>query len=449
MARRPVTMCERLFGTDGIRGRVGIDPITPSFSYHLGKVLARHTPKPEGLLYIGRDTRESSQLLETYLAQGIREGGARIESLGVLPTPGISFCTKHGPADFGVAITASHNPHEYNGFKLFSSDGTKLGVEVEYELEQELIDSDRLKFDGRLENLATSDLSRNLYLEILREKADQVGQTGMTAVVDCAHGATTAIASLVFEGVFDDLQFIGNSPNGMNINRDVGSTSVDAIQRAVRKLQADIGIAFDGDGDRVLFVDDQGELVGGDQVLYLLAKRHLVPNREQTGVVGTIMSNQGLELALEGIGIPFVRCDVGDRNVYDELASRHWRLGGEPSGHIIWRDVADTGDGILVALSVLEAMQREGLPLRQLVAPASMLPQVQRNIPSRNPQALLEKSQVKDLLSRFESLLTPNGRLLVRASGTEPLLRVMVEHHEADTAEQLADELEHAISATI
>ena len=259
----------------------------------------------------------------------------------------------------------------------------------------------------------------------------------------------TAVAVHVFEGIFKDAHFIGNSPNGININRGVGSTSIDAVQRSVRDLNADIGITFDGDGDRVLFIDDQGDLIGGDQVLYLLAKRHLVSNQDRNGVVGTIMSNHGLQLALEEIGIPFVRTDVGDKNVFDELASRHWRLGGEPSGHIIWRDVADTGDGVLIALSVVEAVQHEGLPLRQLVTSMSMLPQAQLNVPSPNAHTSLQKPNVKDVVAKFKSRVLPDGRLLVRASGTEPLLRVMVEHREAATANRLADELAHAISVAI
>lgn len=444
-----MTAGERLFGTDGIRGRVGTDPITPSFARHLGRVIAVHTLQPDALVYVGRDTRESSQTLETHLALGVREGGARIESLGVLSTPGISYCTKQGPADFGIAITASHNPHDYNGFKLFSSDGSKLDDQIERQIEQDLTDSRERDLERDFEALTVAYASRGSYLQMLKEKASQIGHSGLRAVVDCAHGATTEIAAQVFEEIFDDLHFIGNSPNGVNINKDVGSTSIDTVQRSVRELDADVGITFDGDGDRVLFIDDQGDLVGGDQVLYVLAKRHLVSNQDGNGVVGTIMSNHGLELALEEIGIPFVRTDVGDKNVHHELLSRHWRLGGEPSGHIIWRDVADTGDGVLIGLCVVEALQHEGLPLRQLVAPISMLPQVQRDIPSHNPQASLQLSKVKDMVAQFQSRVTPEGRLLVRASGTEPLLRVMVEHSDADLASRLADELEHAISAAI
>lgn len=447
--RRPVTTGERLFGTDGIRGRVGIEPITPSFAYHLGRVIAVRALGPDALVYVGRDTRESSQTLETHLALGIREGGAQIESLGVLPTPGISYCTRQGPADFGIAITASHNPHDYNGFKLFSSDGTKLADQSENQIEQDLTDANRRDQKKNLAPLRVNHTARNPYIEMLKEKAAQIGQTGMKAVVDCAHGATTGVAALVFDEVLDDLHFIGDSPDGININRDVGSTSVEAVQRSVRQFKADIGITFDGDGDRVLFIDDRGELVDGDQVLYLLAKRHLLTDPSTDGVVGTVMSNHGLQMALDEIGIPFVRAAVGDKNVYDELIARHWRLGGEPSGHLIWRDVADTGDGILIALSVLEAILSEGLTLRQLVASVAMLPQVQRNVSSPKPDALLQKSEVRALVSQFTNLVKPDGRLLVRASGTEPLLRVMVEHHEASTANRLADELASAISAAI
>ena len=228
-----------------------------------------------------------------------------------------------------------------------------------------------------------------------------------------------------------------------------GSTSVEALQRSVRELKADIGITFDGDGDRVLFVDDQGELIGGDQILYLLAKRHLIPGQGTSGVIGTVMSNHGLQLALDEVDIPFVRTDVGDKNVYDEMLSRNWRLGGEPSGHLIWRDVAETGDGIVIALSVLEVIQHAQTRLRQLVEPISMLPQVQLTVPSPTPEADVQKSEVKDLVLQFSDRVKPDGRLLVRASGTEPLIRVMVEHRDAITANQLAEELANAISTSI
>ncbi len=442
-------MGERLFGTDGIRGRVGVDPITPSFAFHLGRVLAAHAIKPGALVYVGRDTRESSVLLETYLAHGIQEGGGRIESLGVLPTPGISYCTRNGAAEYGIAITASHNPYDYNGFKLFSSDGRKLDDQTEFSIERELTRSTRSNPDGDIDALAEDSLTRSLYVKMLNEKASQVGQTGLKGVVDCANGATTTVATQVFERVFDVLHMIGDSPNGININKNVGSTSVEALQRSVRELKADIGITFDGDGDRVLFVDDQGELVGGDQVLYLLARRHLRSDRSTGGVVGTVMSNHGLHLALEEIDIPFVRTDVGDKNVYDEMLSRNWRLGGEPSGHLIWRDVAETGDGIVIALSVLEVIQHAQTRLRQLVEPISMLPQVQLTVPSTTPEADVQKSEVKDLVLQFSDRVKPDGRLLARASGTEPLIRVMVEHRDAITANQLAEELANAISTSI
>lgn len=447
--RRPVTVDERLFGTDGIRGRVGTEPITPSFAYHLGRVLSARTLPPNALVYVGRDTRESSLSLETHLAKGIVDGGARVASLGVLPTPGISYCTKKGPADLGIAITASHNPHDYNGFKLMGSDGAKLDDHSEQQIENKLRRSDRKEPENSFEALALAHTSADIYLDMLKEKAAQLGQTRLRVVIDCAHGATTEIAAQVFEHVSDDLHFIGDSPNGININRNVGSTSLNAVQRSVREMSADIGIAFDGDGDRVLFIDDGGDFVGGDQVLYLLAKRHLSENLATSGVVGTSMSNHGLQVALDELEIPFVRTDVGDKNVYDELISRQWRLGGEPSGHVIWRDVADTGDGILIALSVIEAMHHEGMSLRQLVASIPMLPQAQRNVPSTNPQVALQTPSVSELISRFTALMQPDGRVLVRASGTEPLLRVMIEHRDANNANKLADELANAISAVI
>ena len=365
-------------------------------------------------MYVGRDTRESSLELETYLAHGIQKGGARIESLGVLPTPGISYCTKMGSAEYGVSITASHNPYDYNGFKLFGSKGEKLNDQTELGIEQQLTRSVRRDPVGSFEAVPVNGRSRSLYVDMLFEVASRVGPTGLKGVIDCANGATIEVATHVFEQVFDDLYLIGNEPNGVNINKDVGSTSVDALQRSVRDLKADIGITFDGDGDRVLFIDDQGELIGGDQALYLLARRHLVSDGDTSGVVGTVMSNHGLQMALDEIDIPFVRTDVGDKNVYDELLARNWRLGGEPSGHLIWRDVSDTGDGILIGLSVVDAIKHADMPLCQLVDPVPMLPQVLRNVASSKPQADLRKSEVSDLVVQFTERVKSDGRLLVR-----------------------------------
>ncbi|MCY3859083.1 MAG: phosphoglucosamine mutase [Gammaproteobacteria bacterium] len=447
--RRPVTADERLFGTDGIRGRVGTDPITPSFAYHLGRTLAAHALTPNALVYVGRDTRASSLELETYLAHGFVDGGAQVASLGVLPTPGISYCTKESPADFGIVITASHNPHEYNGFKLFGSDGAKLDDPVEHQIEQWLLNSDRKKPARDLEALDPDHRASDSYLKMLTASATQIGHNGLRIVVDCAHGATTTTAAQIFGHLCNDLHFIGNAPNGVNINKDVGSTSLSAVQRSVMELKADLGIAFDGDGDRVLFVDDHGDLVGGDQVLYLLAKRHLTSDASEDGVVGTIMSNHGLQIALDKIGIPFIRADVGDKNVYDELKSRQWRLGGEPSGHLIWRDIAETGDGILIGLCVIDVIHRERSSLRQLVASVSMLPQAERNVHSPKPHDSLQKTEVKELITQFRTLVASEGRLLVRASGTEPLIRVMVEHQVATTANEFADTLASSISAAI
>ena len=444
-----MSLGDQLFGTDGIRGRVGIDPVSPLFAHHLGQTLAAHVVKPGALVYVGRDTRESSLQLETYVTHGLLEGGCKVESLGVFPTPGISYCTKNSSADFGVAITASHNPYEYNGFKLFSLGGEKLDENAERRIEHYLTKSTHTISAKIYEPIAGDPRSRFPYLNMLNATASQIGRTGLKGVVDCANGATTTVAAQVFEQVFDDLHLIGNSPNGVNINKNVGSTSVETLRQSVRELAADIGITFDGDGDRVLFVDDQGELVGGDQVLYLLARRHLEPNQGFSGVVGTVMSNHGLQIALEEIGIPFVRTDVGDKNVYDQLLSRNWRLGGEPSGHLIWRDASEMGDGIVIGLSVLEAMVHADKPLHELVGHFSMLPQVQRHVPSRSPQSAIQTPAVKDLVIEFDERVKPGGRLLVRASGTEPILRIMVEHQETDEANRLADELVTAISAAI
>ena len=437
---------DALFGTDGIRGRFNVEPITPSFAYHLGCVLAEHVQNPNAPVCVGCDTRQSSGLLQHYLITGFLDHGAKVDSLGVLPTPGIAFAIRHSSASLGVAVTASHNLFEYNGFKLFDSRGEKFNRAAEKHIESMLRQSSRRPFSDVSEIQCVPSVARQKYLAFLQARATRVGQTKLTGVIDCAHGATTTTAPEVIGLVLNDMHLIGNAPNGTNINAHVGSTALDTLQYRVQEIGADLGIAFDGDGDRVMFVDHEGSIIDGDQILFLLASHWFDGKSSGEGVVGTSMSNHGLSLALQERGVGFVRTDVGDKYVYHEMIKRQWRLGGEPSGHIICRNESHTGDGVLVALCVLEAMENSGRTLQQLVAPMQMLPQVQRSIQTSKPSELFERSSVKRIVADFDKRIESTGRILVRASGTESILRVMVEHADAESARNLADTLANEIS---
>ncbi len=436
---------KQLFGTDGIRGLVGVDPVTPSFAFHLGRVLACFFLSSQATVCTGRDTRQSSKALEAQLIAGLHEGKVHVETLGVMPTPGIAYCTRHSPADLGVAITASHNAFEYNGFKLFSHKGEKLHREHEQAIEQALFETPRTSPAREYSDGDVNSELRDAYLDFLRGRAMRIGKVSLTGVVDCAHGATTMTAPKMLNEVFDKLHWIGNKPTGTNINDHVGSTYLETTQNKVRATRADIGIAFDGDGDRVLLVDHEGTVVDGDQILYLLAK-HSESATDGRGVVGTVMSNHGLQLALNELEIPFVRADVGDKEVYDELVKRQWLLGGEPSGHVIWRAASHTGDGVLIALCLLNLVERLGKSLRELVSEVLMFPQVQRGVYAPNPALFAESPAILAIVTEYRDRIASEGRLLVRPSGTEPLLRVMVEHPDEKTGIEVANALVKAIS---
>lgn len=436
-----------LFGTDGIRGRFGTDPITPAFAFHLGYVLASKTLEPQALVCVGRDTRASSKELAFFVMAGLMTGGATVEDLFVFPTPGVSHAAETEDVSLGVAITASHNPYEFNGFKLFTASGDKMDVAAEQQLEALLRETPQVEIGGDSAQYLRQVDHRYDYLELLEQIAEEIGKTQLTGIVDCANGATTESAVGLFEPVFKEAIYIGDKPNGFNINDGVGSTSIDFVRNAVVREQADIGIAFDGDGDRVLFIDETGSVVNGDQILYVLANQRLECGYD--GVVGTNMSNHGLAVALDNIDIEFVRTNVGDRYVANELEKRGWQLGGEPSGHVIWHELLPTGDGVLTALAILEVMIETGSRLCELVAPVQMLPQQLRNVTTSDPQALMARDEVKGLLAEFAERIGYEGRLLVRASGTEPVVRVMVEHVDESTAIKLAGAVAREIQTQI
>ena len=411
------------FGTDGIRGLVNPTQVSPAFAFELGVAACAICP-PQAEVLIGTDTRESASSLQKHFAEGLMAGGATPNLMGVIPTPALAYEVFAGEADLGVVITASHNPHKYNGFKFFDSKGLKLDRVREQAVEDALDDKIITKSSAK-----SSSPIRSRELLAYRDRIDSLveglGKTPWTGVVDCAHGATVATAPSVLNKVFSQLHMIGSTPNGRNINQDCGSTAMELLRTKVVETEADIGIAFDGDGDRVLFIDSSGNTVTGDHVLYVLGMMWHQVSRLRGGVVGTVMSNLALERKLETSGIPFVRVGVGDKYVLEALHDRGWKLGGEASGHVISLEHSPTGDGLIVALLVLEVMHRMDSSLQEMTQELNLLPQVLVNVPHLGERSYDDEIQV--VVQDFERRLGKDGRVLVRGSGTEPVVRVMVE----------------------
>ncbi|WP_145839268.1 phosphoglucosamine mutase [Shewanella algae] len=419
----------KFFGTDGIRGKVGAGKMTPELALKLGwaagRVLSRSGTRK---VIIGKDTRISGYLFESALEAGLSAAGLNVMLMGPMPTPAVAYLTRTFRAEAGVVISASHNPYYDNGIKFFSTDGSKLDDELELEIEAELekplvcVESHLLGKVSRIDDAA------GRYIEYCKGNfpADQT-LAGLKIVVDCAHGATYHIAPNVFRELGAEVVTIGDKPNGININDQVGATAMAKICETVVSESADLGIALDGDGDRIMMVNRQGEVIDGDQILYILAcdaqKRGILKG----GVVGTLMSNLGLELALKQLNIPFARSKVGDRYVMELLKEKDWRIGGENSGHILNLDHGTTGDGIVAGILVLAAMRRHNASLEELTESMNMLPQVLINVRFEGNSDPLASQLVKDAQAQVESQLGERGRVLLRKSGTEPLIRVMVE----------------------
>ncbi|MEO0443148.1 MAG: phosphoglucosamine mutase [Pseudomonadota bacterium] len=443
-------MSRKYFGTDGIRGRVGEYPITPDFVLRLGwavgRVFARRSEWPM-LVLIGKDTRVSGYMFESALQAGLINAGVDVGLLGPMPTPSIAYLTQAFRAQAGIVISASHNPYYDNGIKLFGSEGSKLPddieLEIEAELEKTMISNEHLGKARRIED------AKGRYVEYCKSTLPrQFSLAGFSIVLDCAHGATYSVAPSVFQELGARIDVINASPDGFNINESCGSTAPFALQQRVEDLGADMGIAFDGDGDRLLFVDDKGELVDGDELLYILASaRH--QKLACTGVVGTLMSNYGLELALQEQGIPFARADVGDRYVIEMMKQNNWTLGGESSGHIICRDVATTGDGIVSALQVLHALTTMDTPLATAKGGMSKLPQVMINVRLEQKVEFKNNKAILAAIAVAESELADTGRVLLRPSGTEPLIRVMVEGKDEDQVQRLAQAIADVVDAEL
>ncbi|WP_448214032.1 phosphoglucosamine mutase [Colwellia sp. MEBiC06753] len=437
----------KYFGTDGVRGLVGKAPISPDFvmqlGYAAGKVLAAKGTKK---VLIGKDTRISGYMLESALEAGFSAAGVNIGLLGPMPTPGIAYLTKTFRAEAGIVISASHNPYYDNGIKFFSQQGEKLPDAVELAIEAAIdepmicVESDKLGKANRIEDAA------GRYIEFCKSNfPSQLSLSGMKIVVDCAHGATYHIAPNVFKELGAEVISIGTSPNGTNINDQCGATSMAQVQAAVVEHQADLGIALDGDGDRLMMVDHTGAVVDGDEIVYVIARSDLAAGNLTGGVVGTLMSNMGLELALAELDIPFARSKVGDRYVMELLLEKGWQLGAENSGHIINLNHTSTGDGIIAALNVLTAICRTEKSLFDLRQGMTKLPQILVNVRFEGQTDPLTAPAVQVAVDKVNNELVGKGRVLLRKSGTEPLIRVMVEGPELDEVTSLANEIADAV----
>ena len=440
------------FGTDGIRGHVGEGPITPEFMLRLGWA-AGQAFKREGQrnsVMIGKDTRLSGYMFESALESGLAAAGVDVKLLGPMPTPAIAYLTRTFRASAGIVISASHNPHYDNGIKFFSADGTKLDdaleAEIEYWLEQPLTVCD----SAELGKASRIDDAPGRYIEFCKSTVpNEFTLEGMSIVLDCAHGATYHVAPKVFRELGANVFVIGAAPDGLNINLNVGSTHLAGLSQAVLDTKADLGIAFDGDGDRVLMVDRDGSKVDGDELLYVIASQRHAEGRLKGGVVGTLMTNLGVELALKELGIEFERANVGDRYVMERLLAKGWVLGGEGSGHMVIRDCTSTGDGIVSALQVMLAIWKSGKTLAEIRQGMSKLPQTMINVRVTKRFNPLEREDIAAALSRAEAELGSDGRVLLRASGTEPLIRVMTEGQDAEVIERIARQLAKVVESSI
>jgi phosphoglucosamine mutase len=441
----------KYFGTDGIRGRVGVAPITAEFilklGWAVGKVLAR---QGYGKVLIGKDTRISGYMFESVLEAGLSAAGVDIHLLGPMPTPAIAYLTRTLRAQAGIVISASHNPYYDNGIKFFSAQGSKLPDALELEIEKQLEEPMTTVDSAELGKAVRIVDAPGRYIEFCKSTvSSDVTLNGLKIVVDCANGAGYHIAPNVFRELGADVIEIGVEPNGLNINLECGATHPEILQRTVLEEHADLGIALDGDGDRVIMVDHQGNILDGDELIYIIAKHRQELGILDGGVIGTVMSNLGLEQALRQLDVDFARVAVGDRHVISELLKRKWSLGGEPSGHIICLGSTTTGDGIVAALQVLSAMQHKQQSLAQLKLGLHKYPQVLVNVKVSDNSDLRGKTRIQDALQNAEVALGGNGRVLLRRSGTEQLVRVMVEGSDEAHVTQLANQLAEIVKAEL
>lgn len=437
------------FGTDGIRGKFGELPITPEFALKLGfaagKVLKKVTNKKKPIVVLGKDTRLSGYILESALQAGLNAAGVYVHLLGPLPTPAIAHLTRALHASLGIVISASHNPYYDNGIKFFSSEGKKLPDDVQEAINQELEKELKIEDTANLGKSVRVKDANGRYIEFCKSTFPyHFDLSNLKIVVDCANGAAYNVGPAVFKELGAKIVALYNEPDGLNINEQCGSTHPEKLQKAVLHHHADLGIAFDGDADRVILVDQRGELVDGDSILYILATQ---ASHKPAGIVGTVMSNMALELALEKAQVPFIRASVGDRYVLQALDEKGWVIGGEPSGHILTLDKSTTGDAIIAALQVLTVMVEQKKALHELVADFHLLPNVLVNV---RLEAMFDPYAVPALVTEFEKAeaqLKGRGRLLIRKSGTEPVIRVMVEGDDLQEVTVLANHLADAVRA--
>jgi len=442
-------MTRKYFGTDGIRGTVGQAPITPDFvlrlAHAVGRVLKKSEARPTVL--IGKDTRISGYMLESALESGFNSAGVDVVLLGPLPTPGVAYLTRAQRASLGVVISASHNPFADNGIKFFSAQGSKLPDVWEHDVEAALDESPVWADSASLGKTRRLDDAAGRYIEFCKSTfASDLTLKGVKIVVDAAHGAAYQVAPKVFHELGAEVVSIGCSPDGLNINHEVGATHPQALIEAVKAHQADFGVALDGDADRLQLVDHAGRLYNGDELLYLLVDERLGRDEPVPGVVGTLMTNMAVEVALRARGVQFVRAKVGDRYVLEELEKHKWLLGGEGSGHLLALDKHTTGDGLISALQVLQACVRSGKKLAELLAEVTLFPQTLINVRLQPGQDWQLSANLASESQAVETELGAAGRLLIRASGTEPLVRVMVEARDAVQARVCAERIANTLS---
>jgi phosphoglucosamine mutase len=437
-------MTRKYFGTDGIRGTVGQAPITPDFvmrlAHAVGRVLRQSEKHP--VVLIGKDTRISGYMLESALESGFNSAGVDVVLLGPVPTPAVAYLTRARRASLGVVISASHNPYDDNGIKFFSAKGTKLTDDWELAVEKLVDEAPVWVSSAELGKAKRLDDAAGRYIEFCKSTfSNEFSLKGMKIVVDAAHGAAYQIAPKVFHELGADVIAIGCSPDGLNINKDVGATHPEALVAAVKLHQADYGVALDGDADRLQFVDREGRLYNGDELLYLMVTDRIARDEVVPGVVGTLMTNMAVELAIKAKNIEFVRSKVGDRYVLEVLQEKKWLLGGEGSGHLLALDKHTTGDGLISALQVLQACVATGRTMAELLSDVVLFPQVLINVRLGKDQNWQANTQLSKAIQEVEAELGQSGRVLIRASGTEPLVRVMVEARSQEVAQRCAEKM--------
>jgi phosphoglucosamine mutase len=443
-------MARRFFGTDGVRGHVGQHPMNVEFTLRLASAAARVLAPDGGTALVGKDTRLSGYMFEAALEAGFVAAGVNVSLIGPLPTPGIAYLTQKFGCRFGVVISASHNLYEDNGIKFFDGQGSKLSDELEEQIESHIGDEPLTRESNALGRATRIDKQRVVYQEFCMSTMPRgVDLSGLKIVVDCAHGATYKVAPRVLADLGAEIIPIGCSPNGRNINLRCGSTAPQLLQATVAGVGADVGIALDGDGDRLVMVDHRGGAIDGDQLLYVIAADRKATGELQGPVVGTVMSNLGLEQTLAAMGVPFMRAKVGDRYVLAMLREHGGILGGETSGHLLCLDRTTTGDGLVSALQVLAVMKRTGRSLADLVAGMPLFPQVMINVRARERIDPARSPAIQSAVATVEKELGTSGRVVLRASGTEPVIRVMVEAREEAAATRCANQLAEAVRAAV